>query len=258
MGVEKSELKAAMLGQLEREVRERWEALGIELYRIEGGLSALETLKTSIERDVYARFKRDIDEGKIDKEVVAPQVHRYLQTCVHFTQHLHKQLADQRPIQEGRIDEANNHAEILRKKREAEESKAAAVKQALQDGAVVEGADGAPEAVPSEAKGPARRPLGVRPAAPLKARRTGAAPIPAPAAEGQQEPASGEQEDVDARALVPPVKEEAPPESGEQEAEGAVKAKGRTPRKRAAKRVAKKGPRKAARKVAGKDGQNTG
>jgi len=204
MGVEKSEVLVALLAQLEGEVEGRVDALGIELCRMEGGIRALESLHTGIERDVFERLRRDIDEGRIDQEKVAPHVSRYLQTCLHFTKHLIKQLGEQLPIQKGRVDEATNHVAVLRKKREAEEQKKAAVLAAVAAGSVQESPDGELEEAPVD-KGPSRRPAGVRPAASLKARRQEGDQGPPEEANGPQSGAQAAPEGVGAQAADEPA-----------------------------------------------------
>jgi len=172
MGIEKSELKRALLGDLKGEAVERHDGLQAEVYRIEGGIKALSSLVEALQRDVFARLKRDIDEGKINPDTEAKQVDRYIQTCANFAKHLGKQLSEQLPIQKGQVKEAVAVIDMLRKSSEEEAKKIAAIEAAEAAGETT-GTDAGAEEVPTDEKGPSRRPRGVRPAPPLKARRGG-------------------------------------------------------------------------------------
>jgi len=176
MGVEKSELKRTLLQGLAREAAERSEALQAEVYRVEGGVRALDKVLKGIERDVYTRLRRDIDESKFDPDT-GKQVDRYVQTCMNFVKHVGKQLTEQLGVQRGRAMESAEMGKMLLSSAEAEGKKIEAVEAAKEAGAAVED-DGSVEEVPSEEKGPARRPAGVRPAPSLKARRTAQEPPP--------------------------------------------------------------------------------
>lgn len=212
MGIEKSELKRALLGDLKREAVERRDALQAEAYRIEGGITALTNLVKSIERDVFARLKRDIEEGKIDPETEAKQVDRYIQTCMNFAKHLGKQLSERLPLQKGQVLEATAVIKMLANSAGAEEKKIEATKAAMEAGEAHETEDGI-EQVPSDEKGPSRRPVGVRPASSLKARRSAS---------------EGSEDDLDLRggsafkkpSEAPPATAQAPPTKKKRTAKG--------------------------------------
>lgn len=188
MSIEKAELKKSILDSLAVEAVERRDALQIELRRLEGAAQALKQAREGVERDVFARLRRDVEEGKLDPEQQAQHVDRYVRTCVNYLQHLEKTVAVQLPTQQGRVDEATNVVVMLRQSSEAERQKVDAVREAVKEGVVAFGEEGGAEMVAAgEAGRPAGRPLGARPAPTLKMQRA------------MEEVAAGQVEKVPAR-----------------------------------------------------------
>jgi hypothetical protein len=197
MGIEKSELKKAILQDMGIKADDRLDALTAELHRTEGGAKALTTAAGGLENDVFARLRRDLDEGKIDTEA-AKQVDRYLRTCVNMLQHLAKRSKVQVPVMQGRVDEAREAVHRIKKDCDAEEAKILAVRLAEAAGEVTVTEEGDREVVSSGEKGPSRRPVGVRPTGTLKAQRAAEE-----TSEGQETPVAATAPPEPAPEVVP-------------------------------------------------------
>jgi len=196
MGVEKAELKKAILEDMGIKADDRLDALTAELYRTEGAAKSLKTAAEGIERDVFARLRKELDEGKIDPEE-AKHADRYIHTCLNFLSHLAKKTRVQVPIMKGRMDEATYEVQRIKKEHDAEEAKIQAFRAAQAAGEIAEDGDGGHETVSPPSRGPSRRPTGVRPGGSLKAQRQAEGASEAPE-EGAGEPA-------------PPPEERGPP-----------------------------------------------
>jgi len=198
MGIDKAELKKAILQDMGIKADDRLDALTAELYRTEGAAGSLKTAAEVIERDVFARLRSDLEGGQLDADQ-AKTVDRYIRTCIHSLQHLAQQSNVQVPIMKGRLDEATEQVKRIKEEFDSEEAKIQAIRIAEAAGTIQETEEGGHEAVPSDEKGPSRRPPGVRPSGSLKDRR---------AAEGALEPPESPVEDTSEA----PVSEE-PPET---------------------------------------------
>lgn len=179
-----SQWKVAWLQEQGVQADDRVEALTAELHRIEGMVKAFELGAQKIETEVFARFKRDIDEKRVPDDP-NESASRYIQTCLHFFKHLMTQTSTQLPIQRGRVQEAQETVKRLKTLQDQEISKQAAVKAAVEAGTVKVGEGGTPEVVPSNGARAAARPVGVHPGPSLKAQRQGQAaevvpPVSAP------------------------------------------------------------------------------
>lgn len=170
MGTDKSELKIALLEDMGLKADDRVEALTAELRRGEGGAAAFEIGAKKIESDVYARFKRDIDEGTLPKDP-NEAVDKYLKTCVHYLNHLAAAAKANIPIMTGKMQEATAAVDRLKAEQNEEKLKFQAVKSAQAEGEVQTNEQGEAEAAPAEGRRPVRRPSGVRPAPSLKHQR---------------------------------------------------------------------------------------
>ena len=137
---------------------------------MEGSAKALAMAADSIQRDVFARLKRDLDENKVSEDE-AKNVDRYLHTCVNFLKHLSKQAETQSMMAHGRVSEAQDTIKLLKAEMDAEEKKLQAAAAAVESGEA-EMVDG--ELVFKDGfsgKRPANRPPGAHPGANLKAER---------------------------------------------------------------------------------------
>jgi hypothetical protein len=175
MGIEKSELKKAILTDMGIKADDRLDSLTAELHRTEGAAKALKTASEGMERDVFARLRRDLDEGKIEPEH-AKQVDRYIHTCLNMLRHLAQQSGKLVPVMRGRREEAEEAVKRIKRDVDEEEAKIRAVELAEAAGTVQRGEDGEPETVSPASRGPQRRPVGVRPGGSLKAQRAAEEP----------------------------------------------------------------------------------
>jgi outer membrane biosynthesis protein TonB len=203
MGVEKAELKKAVLEDMGVKADDRLDALTAELYRTDGGAKALKSAGEGLGRDVFARLRKELDEGKIDADQ-AKHVDRYINTCINFLTHLARRAAGQVPVMQGRVDEATEAVRRIKKDVDAEVAKIQAIQIAEAAGEIRATGGGGHEVVSSPSRGPQRRPVGVRPGGSLKAQR---------AAEGAAETQEGasEGEGLTPDAPAPPSEERAPP-----------------------------------------------
>lgn len=163
MTAEKSELKLAWIETQGLQAEERVEALRADYHRADGAVKAMEESARKIEQDVFARFKRDLDEGTLPGDP-AQATHKYLMTCLHYLQHLAKNGAANLPVLQGQMQEAQLYVDRLSKEREAERAKLKALKQAQEKEAEP------PEA--AEVGGKSPRAIGTHPGPNLKAQRT--------------------------------------------------------------------------------------
>lgn len=180
MSVEKSELKIAVIENLGSKADDRVEALTADFHRAEGAVKAFEEGAKKIETEVYAHFKRDIDEGKVpgDPNQAAD---KYIKTCLHLFMHMAKVGLAKLPLHQGRIQEATENVNRLKAEQNEERLKIQAVKAAESAGHAQLNDQGDLEMAPTDSRHPPRRPAGVRPGPTLKQQRSEPAPPVVPA-----------------------------------------------------------------------------
>jgi hypothetical protein len=216
MSLDRVRLKIEILEELGLKADDRLESLTAETHRLEGAAKAFDTGRQKIETDVFARFKRDIDEGKVPQDP-NEAVDRYLRTCIHYFQHLATQANAQIPVMKGRVQEATASVTRFKEQQNEEKLKIVAAESALAAGTVRKNEDGELEVVPQEGR-PAPRPVGVHPGPSLKALRLAEEQAEAaveppveppvevpvePAAEAPPEPATDDAEPQDASPVAP-------------------------------------------------------
>lgn len=207
MSLDRVRLKIELLEEMGLKADDRVEALTSELHRMEGMARAFALGREKIEKDVFARFKKDIDEGKVPQDPFEA-VNRYLQTCIHYLKHLQDHTNAQVPVMGGRVQEATEHVGRLKKSQEEEQAKVTAAEAAQAAGTVRTNEEGELEVVPQEGR-PAPRPVGVHPGPSLKAQR-----LAEEQALGAQEAA--QEDGVGQDEAAAPEEPEPPPEAAQE------------------------------------------
>lgn len=193
MSLDRVQLKIDILEELGLGADDRVEALTAETHRLEGAAKAFDTGREKIEKDVFARFKRDIDEGKVPQDPYEA-VDRYLRTCIHYLLHLSTHTKAQIPVMKGRVQEATDTVSRYKALQNEEKLKVSAAQAALAAGTVKTNEEGDLEVVPQEGR-PSPRPVGVHPGPSLKVLR-----LAEEQALAAQEPTEAQQEPVEAGA----------------------------------------------------------
>lgn len=122
--------------------------------------------REAVERDVFARLRRELDEGKLD-ESGAATVDRYLRTCLNLLTHNEKHASSRIPMHQGRIDECTDTVSMLEKNAVHEQAAIDGWQAAIAAGTVAQNDDGSLE----RPAGEDARPTGVHPGPSLKAER---------------------------------------------------------------------------------------
>lgn len=149
MGLEKTEMQRELLFSMGLRVDDRIEALKAEQNRLEGAAGAFKESAVKIEADVMGRLQKEIEGGTVSLEVAAV-VKKYVGTCIHYLQHLEKQMMQRTLLAQGQLIEAQRSVAELKQLHDEAASKAKVLAAN-------------PDALPHEGPGPSRRVPGQHP-----------------------------------------------------------------------------------------------
>lgn len=185
MNLGKSEVKVEVANEIGCRLDDMLEASQKDLYRLEGAAKAFQSMGQAID-GLFKIVDQEMDEGKFDLEAAA-HIKRFIKRAHQMSINLNLQAENNRFMQLGRIQGAEQAVNVAKKFKDEELSKALVLQKALEENRLREANGGL------EHTGEGERPVAIRPGMTLKEQRLAeeaAAAAPPPEASSSEEPPS--------------------------------------------------------------------
>lgn len=185
MNLGKSEVKVEVANEIGCRLDDMLEASQKDLYRLEGAAKAFQSMGQAID-GLFKIVDQEMDEGKFDLEAAA-HIKRFIKRAHQMSVNLNLQAENNRFMQLGRIQGAEQAVNVAKKFKDEELSKALVLQKALDENRLRQ-ANGT-----LEHTGEGERPVAIRPGMTLKEQRLAedaAAAAPPPEASSSEEPPS--------------------------------------------------------------------